>query len=142
MAAIIPLFQLMQIDISKLSKHELIILEAELFIHICEKLKEVFREQHKDYFRLMKLTKEMENSMLETSFVSLIIKDILSTQEYTLQGIAEYTNFHEDVLVDVIAGRNVCPSSVFLKRIIELHRSVRSELYQAIMKKIVMQYLQ
>lgn len=136
MAATVPLFELMRIEISKLSKHELLILEAELFVRICEELKEVFREQYKDYFRLMKLTKEMESIMLETNFVSSIVKDILSTQEYTLQGIAEYTDFHEDVVVDVIAGRNVCPSSVFLTRIIGLHRSVRPDLYKKIMKKI------
>jgi len=136
MTAVIPLFQLMKIDISHLSKQELLILEAELFIHIYEELKEFFREQYKDYFRLMKLTKQMESSMLESNFVSSIVKDILSTQEYTLQGIAEYTDFHEDVVMDIIAGKNNCPSSIFLKRIIELHRSVRSELYKAIMKKI------
>ncbi len=140
MAATIPLFQLMGIDSSQLSKQELLILEAELFIRICEELKEVFKEQHRDYFRFMKLTTEMENSMLETSFVPSIIKDILSTQEYTLQGIAEYIDFHEDVVVDIIAGKNSCPSSLFLKRIIELHRSVRQELYQAIMKKIARQF--
>lgn len=142
MAAIIPLFQLMRIDTAVLSKQELFILEAELYIRIYEELKEVFRKQHKDYFHLMKLTKEKECSMLEAGFVSSIIQDILSTQEYTLQGIAEYTDFHEDVVVDVIAGKNICPSSVFLKRIIELHRSVRSELYKEIMKKIAVQYLQ
>lgn len=142
MAAIIPLFQLMRIDISIFSKQELFILEAELYIRIYEELKEVFRKQYKDYFHLMKLTKEKECSMLETDFISSIIQDILSTQEYTLQGIAEYTDFHEDIVVDVIAGKNVCPSSVFLKRIIELHRSVRSDLYKEIMKKIAVQYIQ
>lgn len=141
MAAIIPFFQLMRIDISNLSKQELLIVEAELFIRICEELKEVFRKEHKDYFCLMNTSKEKESSMLEAKFVSSIIQDILSTQEYNLQGIAKYTDFHEDVVVDVIVGKNVCPSSVFLKRIIELHRSVRSELYKRIMKKIAMQYL-
>lgn len=140
MAAISPLFQVIQVAIPKLSKEELLILEAELFIHICEELREAFREQHKDYFYLMKIPKEMENTMLETNFASSIIKDILSTQEYTLQGIANYTDFHEDVIIDVILGKNICPSSIFLKRIIELHRSVRPELYQTIMKKIVSQY--
>lgn len=141
MAAITPLSHLMRIDTLKLSKQELFILEAELFIRICEELKEIFREQHKDYFRLMKLTKEAESSMLESSFVSLIVKDILSTQEYTLQGIANYTDFHEDVVVEIISGRNVCPSAKFLRRVIELHRSVREDIYKTIMKKIASEYL-
>lgn len=142
MAAVVPLSQLMRIDVSNLSKQELLILEAELYVRICEGLKEAFSEQYKDYFRLMNTPNEKESYMLESNFVSSIVKDILSTQEYTLQGIAEYTDFHEDVVVDVIAGRNVCPSSAFLKRIIELHRSVRSDLYKTIMKKIAVEYLQ
>lgn len=141
MAAIIPLFQLMSINIAKLSKQELIILEAELFIRIWEELRETLRKQHKDYFCLIKLTKERESFMLETSFVTSIIKDILASQEYTLQGIAEYTDFHEDILIDVISGRNIFPSSIFLKRVIELHRSVRPDLYKKIMEKIIADYL-
>jgi hypothetical protein len=141
MTATVPLFKLMGIDSSRLLKEELLILEAELFLCILNELKEIYRGQCNNYFRLMKLTKEMENSMLDADFLSLIIKDILSTQEYTLQGIAEYIDFHEDILVDIVTGKNQCPSSMFLKRIIELHRSVRLELYQTIMKKIAMQFV-
>ncbi len=142
MAAIVPLFQLMGIEASNLSRLELLIVEAELFVCACEELKEVFREQQKDYFRLVKFTKEMESIMLESSLASSIVNDILSTQEYTLQGIAEYTDFPEDVLIDIISGKNACPSSIFLKRVIELHHSVRSDLYKTIMKKIAVKYLQ
>jgi len=142
MAAIVPLFKLMQIDISNLSKQELIILEAELFISVCKELKEIFKKKYETYFRLTKLTKEMEEKMLDSNLVSLITKDILSEKEYTPQGIAAYTDFHEDVIVDIILEKNVCPSSVLLRRIIELHRSIRSELYQKIMRKIVLQWLE
>jgi len=136
MTAMEPLCHLIGINSYELSRKENFFLEAELFTRICEELKEIFREEHKNYFRLMKFTVEKENTMLETYFIQLIIKDILSTGEYTLEGIANYTNIHEDIIQEVINGRNTTPSAILLRRIIELHRSIRRELYLTIMKKI------
>ena len=141
MSAIEPLSRLIGIKAGVLTKEESLLLEAELFVRICEELMEVFREQHKDYFRLMYITIDKETSMLEDKFAQLIIKDILSTNEYNSQGIAFYTNTYEDVILEVIAGRNSSPSAAFLRRLIDLHRSVRKDLYNIIIKKIIMQYL-
>src|SRR5438132_9599080 len=69
MAATQLLCHLVGIDPSKLSREEILILEAELFARICEELNEIFRNQHRDYFHLMKLTIEKENAMLEANFV-------------------------------------------------------------------------
>src|SRR5258706_15604165 len=98
MSAIEPLCRLMKINSSVLSYEENFLLELELFARICEELKEIFREQYRDYFRLMKFTLEKENHMIETRFIQLIIKDILSTNEYNLKGIAYYTDTFEDVV--------------------------------------------
>lgn len=136
-----PLCLLIGINSSMLTKEENILLEAELFIRICEELKETFREQHRNYFHLMKFTIEKENVMLEAKFVRLIINDILSTDEYNLKGIAYYTDTYEDVVEEVITGRNTSPSATFLRRLIDLHRLVRRDLYNAIIKKIATQYL-
>ena len=136
-----PLCRLIGIDPKTLSKEESMLLEAELFYNICEELTDHFKKQHKDYFRLMKLTKEMENVMLEENFIRLVMKDILSTNEYTLDGIANYTDTHEDVVREVILGRNSNPSAMLLRKTIELHRLVRSELYGEFMKKIAEKYL-
>ncbi len=141
MAAMELLCHLVGINLSKLSREETLLLEAEFFARICEELKEVFRKQHRDYFRLMKFTIEKENMMLETNFVRLIIKDVLSTEEYNLQGVACYTDTHEDVVQEVIDGRNTSPSATLLRRSIDLHRSVRPDLYHSIVKKIVTEYL-
>ena len=141
MSAMEPLCHLMGIDRNKLSKKEYILLEAEIFICLCEKLKEFFREQYKDYFHLMKFTLEKENTMIETNFVRLIINDILSTEEYNQCGIAHYTDTPEDIVQEVLDGRNLRPSAIFLWKIIELHRSVRRDLYNSIVKKILNQYL-
>jgi len=119
-----------------LTKEENILLEAELFVHICKELKEYHREQYKDYFRLMKFTRKMEDAMLEANFLRLIIQDILSTEEYDLKGIAYYTGIHEDAIEEVILGRNMTPSAMLLQRSIELHQSVRRDLYLMMMKKL------
>ena len=135
MSAIQPLCYLIGISPSKLSKEENLILEAELFICICNALKEHHRAEHKNYFRSIKLTIEMEEVMLETNFVRLIIRDILLTEEYTLDGIAHYTGTHKDIVDEIFAGHNTSPSATFLRKLIELHRSVRHELYNMIIKK-------
>ncbi|EKD71812.1 MAG: hypothetical protein ACD_46C00091G0004 [uncultured bacterium] len=141
MAAMELLCHLVGINLSKFSREETLLLEAELFVRICEELKEVFRKQHRDYFRLMKFTIEKENIMLEANFVRLIIKDILATEEYNLKGIAYYTDTHEDVVQEVIDGRNTNPSATLLRRSIDLHRLVRRDLYHSIVKKIATEYL-
>jgi hypothetical protein len=83
----------------------------------------------------------MENGVMEDSLVRCVINDILSTEEYTLAGIACYTQTPEEVIYEVAMGQNTSPSALLLRKIIELHRSVRSDLYRAIMKKITDEYL-
>ncbi|HSW68607.1 MAG TPA: hypothetical protein VLI69_00425 [Gammaproteobacteria bacterium] len=78
--------------------------------------------------------------MLEIGFLPSILCDIFSTEAYTLQGVAKYIDYHEDVITHIIIGKNLSPSLILVKRLTELHRSIRPELYQAIMKKIFMKY--
>ena len=130
----------MKISTRRFSKEEIFILEAKLFTHMCEELKELFRKEYKSYFRLMKFTAEKENTMLEINFVRLIMRDILSSEEYTLEGIARYSDTHEDVIQEILTGRNTSPSAKLLQRIIKLHQSIRCDFYDTIMKKIAMQY--
>lgn len=141
MSALEPLYSLIEIDPNMLSKEEAFILEAILFTHICNILKDFFRDQYKDYFRLIKFSMEMEDAMLDANFICFIIKDILLTEEYTLSGIANYTLTPEEVVYEVAIGCNTSPSAFFVQRIIELHRSVRPDLYNAIIKKIAEDYL-
>jgi hypothetical protein len=141
MSAIQPLCHLIGIKPEQLLKHEYFLLEAELFLRAHKELKEFFRDEHKEYFRILKFTIEMENNMLDKSFARLITKDILASKEYDLDGIAYYADTPQDVILEVIDGRNERPTATFLCRIIELHRSVRRDLYDKIMKKIAHQYL-
>jgi hypothetical protein len=141
MSTVEPLYCLMTRQLEKYSKSERIILEAGFFSCVCKQLKEMFRKQNREYFRLMKFTIEMENAMLDADFICFVIKDILSTNEYNLQGIAYYTNIHEDVIYEILTGKNNNPSAIIFQKIIDLHCSVRAELYREIIKKVALDYL-
>ena len=136
MTAVQALYHFLDINFEGLSKKEMLILEAELFTRIYEELKEIIRKQNKEYFRLMKLNIEKESIMIEANFIRCIINDILYTEEYNLPGIAYYTDTPEDVIYEVASGCNIRPTLSLARKIIELHRSVRPNLYREIMNKI------
>lgn len=140
MSAIQSWRDLLGASVIKISREESLLFEVEFFSIVCKEIKEKFRKEYSEYFRIMKFTREMEDAMLENEFLRLIIHDILTTGEYTLKGIANYTNTHEEVVQEVIYGLNLNPSANFFQRLIELHRSVRRELYQIILKKIFAEY--
>src|SRR5579883_3193368 len=100
------LCQIIGVNSQKLSKEENILLEAELFCRLCEEFKKLFRNGFKDYFRMMKFDLEMEDAMLEASFMRCIVNDILSTENYTLSGIAYYTQTPEDIISEIASGCN------------------------------------
>lgn len=120
-----------------IKKEESLILEADLFTRICEELKEYFRKQNAEYFKLMKFTLEMENAMLEENFLRFVINDILTTEAYSMDGIACYTNIPYDVIDEIVIGKNTNPSYYLVRKIIELHRSVRLDLYNWLLEKIL-----
>jgi len=140
MSAVEPLYQLIGVHPKKLTKEQSILLDIALFSYICEELKNIARENYKTYFYLIKLETEKENTMFEINLERWIINDILSTKEYSLQGIAYYTDTPPDVIEEVMIGYNTRSSGIFLRKIIELHRSVRRELYSEIMKNVIAQY--
>jgi hypothetical protein len=135
------LCQLVGIDPAALSREESLMLEHILFYQICFKLNEFYKSQYKDYFQIIKLSKEMENITMDTNFARCIINDIISTEEYSLSGVACYTQSPEDVILEIVTGRNTDPSATLLRRIIDLHQSVRPDLYQEIMTKIFSEHL-
>ena len=135
-----PLCQLAGISINNLSRETNCIIEAELFTRICEHIKEIIKSNNKNYFRLIKFNTEMEDTMLDATLMCYVINDILLTEEYSLEGIALYTQTPEDVICDVLAGKNSAPSLPLSRKIIELHRFARPSLYREIMKKIASEY--
>lgn len=141
MSTVQPLCLLLGIDSCQFSREELIFLEVELFVRICGELKEIIREQNKDCFRIMKFTIEKENAMLEIKFIRCIINDIISTEEYNLPGVALYTDAPEDVIYELASGCNTNPTFLLSRKIIELHRTVRPNLYREIANRIKQEIL-
>lgn len=135
MSAVEPLHKMINLSSRALSQEKFLILEAQLLALICSELKKYFKSKQSSYFSLIN-HHEME-SFMEANFVSLVIKDIIATGEYTGSGIACYTRIPEEVIEDIMIGRNTSPSVFLFEKIIELHRSVRKELYYEIMKKII-----
>ena len=126
------------VNYSVLSKMEIILLETELFTRLCEELKNFFKvNRYENYFHLMNFDIEMENAIMETNYVRCVINDILASEEYSLAGIAYYTDKPQDVIIDLASGQNIDPSSSLLRKIMELHRSIRPELYHELIRKIL-----
>ncbi len=140
MSAAELLCNLAGINPANLTREENFIIEAELFTRLLEKLKDYYKKEFGNYLRIVKSDKDIEVAMFESNFISCIIKDILSTEEYTLSGIAYYTDTPEEIVYDIAIGNNISPSANLLRKIIELHRSVRSDLYRSIIEKIISEY--
>ena len=51
-------------------------------------------------------------------------------------GIAYYVQMPEDVIYELVTGLNKNPSLELSRKIVELHKSVRIELYQAVLEKV------
>lgn len=141
MSAIEPYYCLIGTLPTHITESEAQLLEAELFCHFVREIKFYLKEKYyQDIFHLMKLTKKEEDMMLEANFLKTVINDILATNEYTLAGIAYYTDTPEDVIVEIITGKNQRPSAIFMQRAIDLHRLVKKDLYKHLAKKILLNY--
>src|SRR5262245_51334304 len=136
MAALELLCHFIGIDPKQFSKEENLILEAELYMRISNELWESFRSQYQDYFQLFKFNVEMETMIMEINFIRCLINDILKSEAYTLSGIAYYTQTPEEVIQDIIIGHKASPIISFTRKLIELHKTIRPEIYQNIIKKI------
>ena len=136
MAALELLCHLMGIDPNQFSKEENLILEAELYTRIFSELWESFRSQYQDYFQLFKFNVEMEAMMMEINFIRCLINDILKSEAYTLSGIAYYTQTPEEVIQDLIIGHKVSHVITFTRKLIELHKTIKPDIYQKVIKKI------
>jgi hypothetical protein len=122
---------------ANLTRTELLVVELAFLIHIHASLKDWIRESYKEYFHTLNFTQEMEEEMIKANLISNLIKDILITQQYTIEGIAMYTNAPPEAIEDVLSGKNHQPSFELAQRIIDLHKMVRPKLYKEIINKII-----
>lgn len=131
------LFNLTDINLSIFSKKEKFLFVSYLLTHI---YRELFKEFN-SYQVCLQINKQdlfMENFMVEAHFLIYLIKDILSTKEYSLDGIANYARISEDIIYDLFAGLNKNPSSYLWNKIIELHSTVRRDLYQELIARFLL----
>lgn len=135
MSAMEPLCLLAGINPKKLSKEKRLLLEAEFFARIYKKLEDDFRKRHRSYFDLFRFTLHQEDRLVEEKFAPLFIQTMLSSDNYTLEGVARYTNTPEEVLINIRDGHNPHPSVTLFRRIIELDRMERREFYQTLIKE-------
>jgi hypothetical protein len=142
MPACRPLRQMLGLNIGKLTVREYELLEAWLFQRLYEEWKIHFFSQHYEWFRLLKITSEEEKQMIKTGFVCQIIKDILHSQAYDLEGIARYAQCDKEVIEDIIVGRNPCPSCYLVHRLLDLHQTTQPEMYDSLRCKILAELTQ
>src|SRR5688572_25711885 len=108
MSAIEPFRNLLGINLSKLTESENRLLEIDLFYRVYQALAEYFIYQSKTSFSPNPSNNE-EIQMLDNKNANMLIRDILDTQEYTLAGIAYYTNVPFEVLEEISLGLNTNP---------------------------------
>lgn len=129
---------LLKLEDCKLSKIEKLLLEIKLLTEIFNELYEIFNNRYKAYQVLLKSNKE--NNMFGINITQEMIKDILATEEYSLAGIATSTCIPEEVLYEVASGINNNPTLEVSRKLFELHMTVRRNLYDTIMQKILSSY--
>ncbi len=113
------------------------LLEIALFCRVYKTVADIFKYVYRDYFKLITNQFEREDEMMDSKFLQLIIKDILVSGDYTLEGIANILRVPLDVIVEIASGINENPSLNLALKILNLHQSVRKNFYSQLINKIV-----
>lgn len=112
----------------KPSKKDRLLLETILFIHLYQELIICFSEKNGH---------KKESSMVNGPVIRSIVNDLLVNNEYSLQGLANYTGYPEEVIYDVAVGMNTNPTLTLSTKIIELHAIARRDFYSELIKKVI-----
>lgn len=78
--------------------------------------------------------------MTDRSVINYILLDLIKSEDYTIDGIATYTHIPQEVIYDIAIGNNTNPTLDVSRKIIELHKGVRADLYHRVMEKITEKY--
>jgi hypothetical protein len=106
-----------------------LISETSQYFQDYKTIKHRCREHYEKYFKLCLDYRERKDEMIDNNFLQFLLNDIISTGEYTLEGIAYYIRITLDDIIDIFSGLNRDPSYQLVFQLIELHRSVRPEYY-------------
>lgn len=132
-----------ELVIKQLTQKEKNLLEAVFFVQILDGLNEEFDKRYNLHFtgRNFILCQKKGNNMQYDTLLTLVIRDLIDSDEYTIAGIARYTNLPEDTIYNAAAGLNHDPSGTLLRRVITLHKSTRPKLYKKIIQKFIIEYI-
>lgn len=79
----------------------------------------------------------MECYIMDRKIIQLIIREIVATGEYTLEGIAFHTRIPFDVVLDAACGNNSHLSITIWSRIVELYVQVKPEISRMMIDKLL-----
>jgi len=115
-----------------LTKKEKVLLEIIFFVYLYHELIDFYKEKYNH---------NMEGSMINGFVIRGLVNDLLINEEYSIQGLANYTGYPEDVICDVAAGMNTNPTLILSAKIVELHAVARRDFYHDLIKKIMSKLL-
>lgn len=138
MATLEYLCRMAGVNPAELSKEENYLIEAALLYSLCEELAQIYTTKIPSHTK--RNYHEKENMMITNNVIPLILLDLIQSNDYTIDGVAAYSNVPEEVIYDIAIGNNNNPSLEVSRKIIELHRTAREDLYHRVMQKITAGY--
>lgn len=111
------------------TKKEILILEIIIHFYIFQNLYNFFNEELKEI--------DMEGRMFDGEIIRRLANDLISSDDYSLAGLAKYTGYPEEVIYELIVGLNHNPTIGLANKIIELHVMSRREQYMAFLKEAI-----
>ena len=98
-----------------------------------------FYDYYQDKFKpdLVRINLNMESYAMDMMLTKCIIRDIIETGDYTLEGIATYTRIPMDVILDAACGSNTNLSITFWAKLISLYIQVKPDVLQEAIEKLL-----
>jgi hypothetical protein len=100
-------------------------------------LHQVFCELFKHKLQLNNKNSSLECYVMDSKILQLIIKGIIETGEYTLQGIAYHTHIPEDILYDAASGISNQFSVTPWARLVDLYLQVKPDTAQVLINRLL-----
>ena len=123
------LSQIVKVDKYKQKK----LLQAFLLTH----LQVLFYKTYQKVIRQQPNDSTREYDAMDSNITQQVIRDIVATGEYSLEGIAYYTRIPFDVIFDGVCGKNNRLSTTSWTRIVGLYLQVKPEMLQRLSDPIL-----
>lgn len=106
---------------------------------LLSQLQKLFYELFEDvvkYINSDSVSLEMEYYVMDSKIIQCIIRSILGSEEYTLEGIARYTRVPFDVIFDAACGNNRHLSITSWLRIVDLYLQTNPEISEKLLDRL------